>query len=746
MGCFKILGDAEILRYMKSLKKHIKSSILLLLISTIAHTFVLADEKVEDGYEAWLNYTLVENQILLQEYRTILSSVIIAGNSATLDVLTKELKKALPVLLGEEVQFNNEFLESGNLIIGKPSNSFRIFDLALNEDLESLGEEGFLIKEVEIESVKTLVITANSDIGLLYGSFELLRRIQTHQSLKGIDIESAPKVQHRMLNHWDNLGRLVERGYAGLSIWDWGTLPEYKDPRYTNYARLSASIGINGTVVNNVNADPKMLTPQFLNKLETLANVFRPYGIKTFVSINYQSPITIGGLDTADPLDANVSQWWKDKAEEIYSIIPDFGGFLVKADSEGQPGPFAYNRNHAEGANVLAEALEPFGGIVIWRAFVYSPEQEDRFREAYDEFVPLDGKFKNNVILQVKNGPIDFQPREPFSPLFGAMQKTNTMLELQITQEYFGFSNHLAYQGTLFEEVLDSDTYIDGEGSTVAKIVSGEVFEYEHTGIAGVVNLGTDRNWTGHPFVQSSWYAFGRLAWDHSLSAEGISDEWLKMTFTNDVDFTVPVGEIMMKSREAGVNYRMPLGLTHLYAQGHHYGPAPWTSDLPRPDWTAVYYHKADKAGIGFDRTKTGSNAIEQYSGVIEKRFSTIESTPEEYLLWFHHVSWNHKMRSGRNLWQELVHKYYSGVEEVRRMQKTWSSIEGKIDQERFEHVKALLKIQEKDAVRWRDSCVLYFQTFSEQEIPAQYEKPKHTLEYYIALEKSAYVPDPRYN
>ncbi len=427
-------------------------------------------------------------------------------------------------------------------------------------------------------------------------------------------------------------------------------------------------------------------------------------------------------------------------------MIPDFGGFLVKADSEGQPGPFAYDRNHAEGANVLAEAIEPHGGVVIWRAFVYSPEQEDRFREAYDEFVPLDGDFKDNVILQVKNGPIDFQPREPFSPLFGAMEETNTMLELQITQEYFGFSYHLAYQGTLFEEALDSDTYAKGEGTTVGDVISGDVFDYEHTGMAGVLNIGNYRNWTGHPFVQSSWYAYGRLAWDYTLSAEEIADEWMKMTFTNDQQFTDPIGEVMMESREAGVNYRSPLGLTHLYAQGHHYGPAPWTSDLLRADWTAVYYHKADEEGIGFDRTETGSNAIEQYHEPLQTQFSRVETTPEDYLLWFHHVDWNYKMDSGRTLWEELVHKYYEGVEQVRWMQEQWNSIEGLIDQERFEHVKALLQIQEKDAVRWRNSCVLYFQTFSEMPIPDQYEKPEHDLEYYKSLENTLYIPSPRYD
>jgi alpha-glucuronidase len=699
-------------------------------------------KQTEDGYRAWLRYEPVENSSLLSEYRRSVGSVAIYGDSPTLTAIFDELAEALPRLLNKEVSVQMGNIASGDLVVSTPENAAFIGEAGLDEELESIGEEGYLIKEIDGK----IVVTANNDIGLLYGTFALLREIQTYQSLDGINIASAPKIEYRMLNHWDNLGRTVERGYAGLSIWEWGTLPEYDHPRYTDYARLNASLGINATAVNNVNADPRMLNDEFLAKLVRLADTFRPYGIKVFISINYQAPIRVGGLDTADPLDPEVRQWWADKADQIYEMIPDFGGFLVKADSEGQPGPFRYGRDHAQGANVLAEALEPHGGVVIWRAFVYSPEQEDRFREAYDEFYPLDGKFNDNVILQIKNGPIDFQPREPFSPLFGALEETNTMLELQITQEYFGFSNHLAYQGTLFEEALDNDTYAKGEGSTVGNVIAGKVFEYEHTGMAGVINIGTDRNWTGHPFVQSSWYSFGRLAWDYTLSAEDIADEWMQMTFTNNEEFTDPIGGVMMESREAGVNYRMPLGLTHLYAQGHHYGPAPWTSDLPRPDWTAVYYHKADKEGIGFDRTETGSNAVEQYYAPVEEMFRNVESTPEDYLLWFHHVSWDYEMESGRTLWEELVHKYYKGVEQVRNMQEEWASIEGLIDQERFDHVKALLEIQEKDAVRWRNSCVLYFQQFSEMPIPEEYEQPEHDLDYYISLEKYLYVPDPRYN
>lgn len=716
--------------------------LLLIMLFVACSEPPVQKEVVEDGYRAWLRYETVSDANILAEYRNEIDGVAIYGDSPTLSVIFDEFAEALPHLLNKEISIQKGKIAKGNVIVSTPENSTKVAEAMGENELQELGEEGFIIREAD----EDIIITANTDIGLLYGSFEFLRQLQTQATIKEIDIKSVPKVEYRMLNHWDRLSRMVERGYAGLSIWDWGTLPEYKHPRYTDYARLNASIGINAVSVNNVNAESRIFNDEFLGKLVTIAEVLRPYGIKLFVSVNYQTPIQVGGLKTADPLDPQVAEFWKTKADQIYSMIPDFGGFLVKADSEGEPGPFAYGRDHAQGANVLAKALKPHGGVVIWRAFVYSPEQTDRFREAYDEFKPLDGKFDDNVIVQIKNGPIDFQPREPFSPLFGDMEQTPAMLELQITQEYFGFSNHLAYQGTLFKEALENDTYAKGEGSTVGKVISGEVFEYEHTGMAGVIGVGTDRNWTGHTFVQSSWYAFGRLAWDYTLSAEDIAKEWVKMTFSNNPEVVEPLTEIMMYSREAGVNYRMPLGLTHLYAQGHHYGPAPWTWDLPRPDWTAVYYHKADKKGIGFDRTTTGSNAIEQYREPIEEKYSKPETTPENLLLWFHHLPWTYKMESGNTLWEELVYKYYEGVDQVHEMQNTWEAMEGKIDQRRFEHVKALLEIQEKDAIRWRNSCVLYFQSVSGLPIPDGLEKPEYDLDYYIGLEKSLYIPDPRYN
>ena len=568
----------------------------------------------EDGYRAWLRYEKVSNEQLLESYRSHIQSVYIKGTSPTLQAIKSELEKGLGGLLAADVHFNS-VIQDGSLLVGTADELSSFFGNELEPLLQKINQEGYVIKSLQVDGKNVTVVTGKTDIGVLYGTFAFLRNLQTHKDISSLEVAEAPKIENRILNHWDNLNRLVERGYAGLSLWDWGTLPDYRDPRYTDYARLNSSMGINGTVLNNVNADPRILQDDFIEKIAVLADIFRPYGIQVYISVNFQSPMEVGNLETADPLDPDVRKWWADKASEIYDRIPDFGGVLVKADSEGEPGPFKYNRTHAEGANMLAEAVEPHGGLLIWRAFVYSPEQYDRFREAYDEFVPQDGDFNDNVLLQVKNGPIDFQPREPFSPLFGALPNTNTMLELQITQEYFGFNTHLAYQGPLFTEALNLDTYAKGEGSTVANVISGEVFDYEHTGIAGVVNLGTDRNWTGHPFVQSSWYAFGRLAWNHSLSSEEIAEEWLKMTFTNNPDFVEPVKEIMQESREAGVNYRSPLGLTHLYAQGHHYGPAPWTSDLPRPDWTAVYYHKRSSVILKLLRKITFSGST-MYPGI----------------------------------------------------------------------------------------------------------------------------------
>ena len=723
------------------MKQIIIGKLLVLLVVCVSLNSLAV--RAEDGYEMWLRYTVVADAKLRKSYQQQLTQLVIEGDSPTLQAAAAELQRGLGAMLSKPITKASGSPKQHALLLGTPKNSPLIAALALDKRLAAVGDEGYLIETARVQKRDVLVIAANTDIGVLYGSFHLLRLIQTEQSLNKLAISSSPKLEFRVVNHWDNVNRIVERGYAGLSLWDWGTLPEYKSPRYTDYARINASLGINGTVINNVNADPRMLSDQFLEKIAALADVFRPYGIKVYISINYNSPKLFGDLDTADPLDPRVKAWWRERTEQVYKFIPDFGGYLVKADSEGQPGPQGYGRNHADGANMLADLLAPHKGMVFWRAFVYHPDIGDRFRGAYDEFTPLDGKFKDNVILQIKNGPIDFQPREPFSPLFAALPHTNMMMEFQVTQEYFGFATHLAYQGPLFEESLNTDTFVKGAGSTIGNILEGKVFGARHTGMAAVINPGTDRNWTGHPFVQSSWYAFGRMAWDHNLSAAAVADEWLRMTFSNEEKFIKPIKNMMLSSREAGVNYRSPLGLTHLYSQGDHYGPAPWTADMGRADWNAVYYHRAAKDGIGFDRTASGSHALAQYPAPIAKLYGDLDAVPEDLLLWFHHVSWDHKMKSGRSLWHELVDKYYAGVDQVRAMQADWDKQAAYVDPERFAEVKALLAVQEREAVRWRDSCVLYFQTLSGKAIPAEYEQPKHNLAYYQFLARTRYVPDP---
>jgi alpha-glucuronidase len=513
-------------------------------------------------------------------------------------------------------------------------------------------------------------------------------------------------------------------------------LPDLRDPRYTDYARANASLGINGTVLNNVNSNSTSLTAAYIGKAAALADQFRPWGIRVYLSARFSAPMEIGGLDTADPLDPAVQRWWRKKTDEIYAAIPDFGGFLVKANSEGQPGPQDYGRNHAEGANMLAAAVAPHGGIVMWRAFVYAAENpQDRAMQAYDEFQPLDGQFADNVLVQVKNGPIDFQPREPFHPLFGAMPKTPLMMEFQITKEYLGFSTHLAYLGTLYEEVLQADTYAKGPGSSVASVIDGSLHDYRRTGIAGVANIGNDRDWAGSSFNQADWYAFGRLAWDPSASARTIAEEWLRITFSADADFLAPALEMMLRSREAVVDYMTPLGLAHLMATGHHYGPGPWVADLERPEWNPVYYHRADGEGIGFDRTASGSNALAQYAAEVRDDFADIARVPDELLLWFHRVPWGYRMRSGKSLWEELVAHYEYGVAEVAAMQDTWQSLEAFVDAERFAKTRDLLAIQKREAEWWRDACLAYFMSVSGLSLPAGTRPPARSLEEYQALE-----------
>ncbi|WP_312285401.1 alpha-glucuronidase [Chryseobacterium gleum] len=644
----------------------------------------------EDGSLLWLRFP-AKNGISADK-------IISKGNSPTLNIARKELSGHWQ---GQAVELRTENKEK-NL------------------------KDGYKI----VSTPEKIVISAGKEIGLLYGVYHILRLQQTKADLAHLNTIEKPSYDVRVLDHWDNLDGSIERGYAGRSLWKWEDLPGKISPRYEEYARANASVGINSVVLNNVNASPSMLREDYLKKVKVLADIFRPYGIKVYLSVNFSSPKVLGGLQNSDPLNKDVQKWWKDKAAEIYKLIPDFGGFLVKANSEGQPGPQDYGRTHADGANMMADALKPYNGIVMWRAFVYSPSKDDRAKQAYLEFVPLDGKFRDNVIIQIKNGPVDFQPREAFNPLFGALRKTSEMVEFQITQEYLGFSNHLVFLAPLFKETLDSDTYSDGQGSTIAKITDGTLRPAKLTAISAVANIGEDTNWTGHHFAQANWYAFGRLAWNHQLSSEQIAEEWIKMTFTDDQNFLNPVKEIMLSSRETAVDYMMPLGLHHIFAGGHHYGPEPWGDYKGgRPDWSPVYYHQADAQGVGFNRTKTGSNAVSQYFPPLNERYGNISTCPENLILWFHHVPWDYTMKDGKSLWDELCYTYDSGVKKVRDYQKTWDRMEPYIDEQRFTDVQSKLKIQSKDAVWWKDACLLYFQTFSKKPIPYDIELPVHELE-----------------
>ena len=694
----------------------------------------------EDGYQLWLRYEPVSHASRLAEYRTALTQTLVEAPSPTLRAAQAELTLGLEGLLGTPIPLTEQVVQKGALVAGTPHSSHLIAELNLRQELGQAGNEGYVIIGTPIHGQDCIAIAANTDIGVLYGTFGFLRHLQTRRPLGDLRVISAPEMKYRMLNHWDNLDGTIERGYAGFSLWDWHKLPDYISPRYRDYARANASVGINGAVLTNVNANALILTGQYLIKVAALADVFRPYGIRVYLTARFTAPKEIGGLTTADPLEPDVIAWWKAKADEIYELIPDFGGFVVKANSEGQPGPHDYGRSHADGANLLASAVAPKGGIVCWRAFVYdNTVLEDRAKQAYNELVPLDGTFQDNVFLQVKNGPIDFQPREPHHTLFGAMPKTPLMLEVQITQEYLGHATHLVYLAPLFKETLDADTYCDGPGSLVADVIDGSLEGHTVSGMAGVSNLGSERNWCGHPFAAANWFGFGRLAWDHEATPEDIADDWLRMTFTNDERFVERAKAIMLESHEAVVDYMAPLGLHHIMAKDHHYGPGPWV-DQGRADWTSVYYHRADPEGVGFDRTPGGSDAVSHYFSPYREQLSSLDTCPEELLLWFHHVPWKHTLKSGRTLWDELCYRYNRGVESVRRMQRTWDSLGELVDEARFKHVRALLKIQEKEARWWRDACLLYFQTFSRLPIPAEYEQPAESLDYYRNL-THYYVP-----
>ncbi len=620
--------------------------------------------RANDGHQLWLGYPEL-NQ----------AKVNAPSTSATIRIAVDELHR---YFVGREVTLQK--------------------DPAL---LSTLGNDGFTIAWAN--DVPT--IQAATDIALLYGTYELLRQQQAINTQHSSPITQKPSFSLRLLNHWDNLDGTIERGYAGKSIF-WAEnqagLSGVNTQHLIEYARANASIGINGTVLNNVNASPKVLTKTYLNEVKRIANILRPYGIRVYLSINFASPMALKATKTADPLDKSVMRWWKKKADEIYKLIPDFGGFLVKANSEGQPGPFDYNRSHADGANMLADALKPHGGIVMWRCFVYGAKHkgEDRVKQAVSEFKPLDGQFRDNVILQTKNGPLDFQPREPYSPIFDQIVQTPNMVELQITQEYLGQSRHLVYLAPMWREFF---TYVHPS---------------KLRGIAGVANIGDDANWCGHHFSQANWYAFGRLAWNPFLKSERIAREWLHQTFTHEKGFVEPMQRVMMESREACVNYMMPLGLHHIFKFDHHYGPEPDGFKAEYPiEWCPVYYHKADAQGVGFDRSSKGSDAVSQYRKPLNEIYNDLQTCPEEYLLWFHHVPWNYQMRSGLTLWQEMQEKYNNGVRDVERFCLVWDNMKPYFqnDMQRWNEVKARMDHQLENAREWHDVCLKYFGSFANQ-------------------------------
>lgn len=691
-----------------------------------------APPEAEDGYRLWLRYAPLEDQAV-SRYRFLSDGIGVNGPaSPTVSVALGELQNGFKSMLGHEVTIRP--IGDDPAIIFTKVVGAEARQLLIACAWQSPKPGSFRISVRSEGDRERIRIIAIDDAGLLYGSFALLRNMQQGLAPESLERCEAPHIAQRLLNHWDNPDGSVERGYSGRSIFDWWRLPGHVDRRIIDYARANASIGINGTVLNNVNARAYMLSADYIAKAAAIADTLRPYGIRVYLSARFSAPRDIGGLSNADPLDPNVRRWWKAKADEIYRAIPDFGGFLVKANSEGQPGPQDYGRSHADGANMLAEAIGS-RGLIFWRAFVYKAENsEDRVKQAYNEFKPLDGQFADNVIVQVKNGPLDFQPREPFHPLFGAMRKTSLAIELQITKEYLGFSTHLAYLGPLFEEALDADTGI-GEGPVpVSSIVDGTDGGHRISTIAGVANIGSDRNWSGSHFDQANWYAFGRLAWNPSQSSKTIADEWIAQSFTREPSPRHTISKLMMESREAVVDYMTPLGLAHLMGTGHHYGPAPWVDNLERVDWNPYYFHRADSTGIGIDRTATGSYALSQYAPRAAARFASRNGNNLPYLLWFNRVGWNEKISTGRTLWEELVFRYDRGNDWAEQAVRTWASLTPHVDSQRHSDIADSLEIQAREARWWRDASLAYWMDRNGLELPASARKPAHSLDYYKSL------------
>ena len=672
----------------------------------------------EDGYNLWLRYDKIKNRELCEQYQRNITEIVVPNNTGTFKIIRNELE-GLSSLLNKKVKYTPNITQNGAVVVGTLKSLKHIASLDWNHELD---KEGYIIRSAVVKGKKVTVIAATGEIGALYGSYHFLRLIQTHEPINALNIAQSPKIQRRFLNHWDNIFPTkygtIERGYAGATLWKWNELPEKIDQRYRDYARANASIGINSIVINNVNSEPHILKTEYLKKAAALADIFRPYGITVYLTANYSAPMKpsntpftfkkwggIGHLETADPLDPEVIKWWTDKIKEIYQYIPDFGGFLVKANSEGMPGPQDYGRTHAEGANMLAKILKPFGGIVMWRAFVYNPGiDSDRAKRAYKEFVPLDGQFESNVFVQPKNGPLDFQPREPVHPLFGAMPQTPLLMEFQITQEYLGESTYLVYLAPMWKETLAFDTFAKGKNSFVGRIIDGTLDNHAMSGMAGVANTGSDRNWCGHHFAQANWYAFGRLAWDHSLSSDQIAEEWIRMTWGNDDKIVQTIKSIMAGSWETAVNYMTPLGL-NFTMDSQHYEPG--------HEQRNHKYWFADSQGLGYDRTRQGTGAVDQYFSPISDQFNDIETVPEKYITYFHKVDWDHEMKSGNTFWQELCRKYNSGVNDVEKMISQWQSIKPLIDNERYQHVWKKLEEQQSHAEKWRNKSLDFFQKFS---------------------------------
>ncbi|MEU6114231.1 alpha-glucuronidase family glycosyl hydrolase [Streptomyces sp. NPDC047117] len=658
----------------------------------------------EDGYELWLRYRQVEDPGQLKRYRAALGTLVRQGGGPLQRSAVDELARGLTGLLGTRVKQRSHAPSDAALVVGTPTSSSLIRELIPAADLAELGDEGYVIRRVTKRGRIRTVVAAHADRGVLYGAFHLLRLVQTRRPLEHVDLTERPAAPLRVADHWDNIDGSIERGYAGLSFFDWERLPQL-DSRYTDYARVLASLGINGAVINNVNTPADYLAEPFLTKLAALAGVLRRYGVALYVTANFAAPIDLGGLDTADPFDAGVRSWWQKKAKEIYGKIEDFGGFLVKANSEGRPGPLDYGRTHADGANLLAGALEPHGGIVMWRSFVHDGD-EKWDRQAYQDFTPLDGKFADNAIVQIKNGPIDFQVREPAHPLFGSLPRTNSMIELQVTQEYTGHSTHLCYLVPQWKEVLDFDTRKDGEGSTVARVVTGRVHSYTHFGFAGVMNFGDARNWTGSHLAAANTHGYGRLAWNPELSAEDLADEWTRMTFGNDPHVITTVSALLLGSWHTYEDYTSPLGTGYLThppdgSVTGHFDPSPTTT---------TQFHKSNREGIGYDRTAaTGNGYTELYAPAIRDTYESLENCPEELLLFLHHVPYTHRLDNGTTIIQHIYDTHFAGAARVADMRKDWDGLRRRIDHQRFTEVHRQLDQQLTEATKWRDTLVAYW-------------------------------------